>query len=225
MQEILLKARKVCRTYTEGAVKTAVLNDINIDIYADEITAIIGKSGSGKSTLLHILGTLDSQSDGEIIFDNINLKNLTSSQKANFRNQSLGFVYQFHHLLGDFTALENVMMPLVIAKTPMEKAQSRAREYLIKVGLEHRLNYKPSEMSGGERQRVAIARAMVNHPKLILADEPTGNLDANNAKAIFDLFLNLAHTEHTAVVMVTHDESLAQKCDRIYTIEDGRINV
>ena len=117
------------------------------------------------------------------------------------------------------------MMPLIIAKNPIDKAKERAREYLIKVGLEHRLNYKPSEMSGGERQRVAIARAMVNHPKLILADEPTGNLDANNAKAVFDLFLNLAHSEHTAVVMVTHDESLAQRCDRIYTIEDGRINV
>lgn len=225
MQEILLKARKVCRTYTEGSVKTTVLHDVNIDIYADEITAIIGKSGSGKSTLLHILGTLDSQSEGEIIFDKIDLKNLSPSQKADFRNKSLGFVYQFHHLLGDFTALENVMMPLIIAKTPIDKAKERAREYLIKVGLEHRLNYKPSEMSGGERQRVAIARAMVNHPRLILADEPTGNLDANNAKAVFELFLNLAHTEHTAVVMVTHDESLAQKCDRIYTIEDGRINV
>lgn len=225
MQEILLKARKVCRTYTEGSVKTTVLHDVNIDIYADEITAIIGKSGSGKSTLLHILGTLDSQSEGEITFDNINLKDLSSSQKADFRNKSLGFVYQFHHLLGDFTALENVMMPLIIAKTPIDKAKDRAREYLIKVGLEHRLNYKPSEMSGGERQRVAIARAMVNHPKLILADEPTGNLDANNAKAVFELFLNLAHTEHTAVVMVTHDESLAKRCDRIYTIEDGRINV
>ncbi len=225
MQEILLKARKVCRTYTEGSVKTTVLHDVNIDIYANEITAIIGKSGSGKSTLLHILGTLDSQSEGDITFDKINLKDLSSSQKAHFRNKSIGFVYQFHHLLGDFTALENVMMPLIIAKNPIDKAKERAREYLIKVGLEHRLNYKPSEMSGGERQRVAIARAMVNHPKLILADEPTGNLDANNAKAVFDLFLNLAHSEHTAVVMVTHDESLAQRCDRIYTIEDGRINV
>lgn len=225
MQEILLRARKVCRTYTEGSVKTAVLHDINIDIYANEVTAIIGKSGSGKSTLLHILGTLDSQSEGEIIFNKINLKDLSPSQKALFRNQSLGFVYQFHHLLGDFTALENVMMPLIIAKTPIDKAKKRAKDYLIKVGLKHRIDYKPAEMSGGERQRVAIARAMVNHPKLILADEPTGNLDAANAQSVFDLFLNLAHTEHTAVVMVTHDESLAKKCDRIYTIKDGRINV
>ena len=208
MSEILLKARKVCRTYTEGKVQTEVLHDVNIDIYAEEITAIIGKSGSGKSTLLHILGTLDSQSDGDIFFAGQDLKNLSSAQKSEFRNQSLGFVYQFHHLLGDFSALENVMMPLIIGKMPIDKAKERAREYLIKVGLEHRLNYKPSEMSGGERQRVAIARAMVNR-----------------AKAIFDLFLKLVRTEHTAVVMVTHDDSLAHKCDRIYTIEDGRINV
>ncbi len=224
MNDILLTARNVSRTYTEGKVKTEVLRNINLDIYADEITAIIGKSGSGKSTLLHILGTLDSQSQGEIKFKGVDLNKLSSSQKADFRNQSLGFVYQFHHLLGDFTACENVMMPLIIGKCPYNKAKKRAQEYIEKVGLSHRLNYKPSEMSGGERQRVAIARALVNHPKLILADEPTGNLDAVNAKTVFDLFKNLVNEEHTAVVMVTHDQSLASMCDRIYTIKDGCIN-
>ena len=190
-----------------------------------KLPLLLANQESGKSTLLHILGTLDSQSSGEIYFDGIEISKLNAKEKAEFRNKSLGFVYQFHHLLGDFSALENVMMPLLISHMPLKDAQKRACEYLEKVGLSHRLKYKPSEMSGGERQRVAIARALVNHPKLILADEPTGNLDANNAKAIFDLFFSLVRTEHAAVVMVTHDDSLAQKCDRIYKIEDGCVNV
>ena len=224
MSEIILKARNIIKTYAEGKIRTDVLKSVNLDIYSDEITAIIGKSGSGKSTLLHILGTLDSQSGGTISFRGEDLNSFNANQKADFRNRHLGFVYQFHHLLGDFTALENVMMPLLINGQPIESAQTRALEYLKKVGLSHRINFRPSELSGGERQRVAIARALSNRPDLILADEPTGNLDAHNAKEIFNLFTSLVHEEHVAVVMVTHDNTLAEKCDRIYQMKDGVID-
>ena len=224
MSEIILKARNIIKTYAEGKIRTDVLKSVNLDIYSDEITAIIGKSGSGKSTLLHILGTLDSQSGGTISFRGEDLNSFNANQKADFRNRHLGFVYQFHHLLGDFTALENVMMPLLINGQPIESAQTRALEYLKKVGLSHRINFRPSELSGGERQRVAIVRALSNRPDLILADEPTGNLDAHNAKEIFNLFTSLVHEEHVAVVMVTHDNTLAEKCDRIYQMKDGVID-
>ena len=188
------------------------------------MTAIIGKSGSGKSTLLHILGTLDSPSSGEIYFRDLCLTRLSPAKKARFRNEKLGFIYQFHHLLGDFSALENVMMPMLIAKKPIHECRERAEQYLKKVGLAHRMNFKPSELSGGERQRVAIARALSNQPELILADEPTGNLDAQNAGEVFRLFSELVHEEQIAVVMVTHDNSLAEQADRIYTMTDGVIN-
>lgn len=223
MSNIILKARDITRTYFEGKVETDVLKKVNLDIYSDEITAIIGKSGSGKSTLLHILGTLDTQTSGAIFFKESNLSSYTSNQKAKFRNENLGFVYQFHHLLGDFSASENVMMPLLINGINISEAQKTAEEYLTKVGLSHRFNYRPSELSGGERQRVAIARALANKPDLILADEPTGNLDAQNAQDVFDLFTNLVKTEHIAVVMVTHDNTLAAKCDRVYQMKDGVI--
>ena len=205
-------------------MQTDVLKNVNIDIYSDKLTAIIGKSGSGKSTLLHILGTLDTPTSGELIYKGEDLTKFSSNKKAEFRNQNLGFVYQFHHLLGDFSALENVMMPLLIGGISTKEAKERATSYLEKVGLSHRINYKPSEMSGGERQRVAIARALSNKPNIILADEPTGNLDAQNASDIFDLFMDLAKNEHVAVVMVTHDNGLAQKCDLVYQMKDGVIN-
>ena len=209
MSEIILKAHNITRSYFEGKVQTDVLKNVNIDIYSDKLTAIIGKSGSGKSTLLHILGTLDTPTSGELIYKGEDLTKFSSNKKAEFRNQNLGFVYQFHHLLGDFSALENVMMPLLIGGISTKEAKERATSYLEKVGLSHRINYKPSEMSGGERQRVAIARALSNKPNIILADEPTGNLDAQNASDIFDLFMDLAKNEHVAVVMVTHDNGLA----------------
>lgn len=215
MSEIILKAHNITRSYFEGKVQTDVLKNVNIDIYSDKLTAIIGKSGSGKSTLLHILGTLDTPTSGELIYKGEDLTKFSSNKKAEFRNQNLGFVYQFHHLLGDFSALENVMMPLLIGGISTKEAKERATSYLEKVGLSHRINYKPSEMSGGERQRVAIARALSNKPNIILADEPTGNLDAQNASDIFDLFMDLAKNEHVAVVMVTHDNGLAQKCDLV----------
>ena len=224
MSEIILKAHNITRSYFEGKVQTDVLKNVNIDIYSDKLTAIIGKSGSGKSTLLHILGTLDTPTSGELIYKGEDLTKFSSNKKAEFRNQNLGFVYQFHHLLGDFSALENVMMPLLIGGISTKEAKERATSYLEKVGLSHRINYKPSEMSGGERQRVAIARALSNKPNIILADEPTGNLDAQNASDIFDLFMDLAKNEHVAVVMVTHDNGLAQKCDLVYQMKDGVIN-
>ncbi len=223
MHTILLSATNISRTYKEGNHETEVLKNVNLNIYSEEITAIVGKSGSGKSTLLHILGTLDTPTTGIIYFEDKSLSYSKEDDKARFRNEKLGFVYQFHHLLGDFTALENVMMPLLINHLPEAEVARRGKEYLTKVGLEHRMNNKPSELSGGERQRVAIARALVNHPKLVLADEPTGNLDAHNANEIFNLFTSLVKEEKTAVVMVTHDEQLASKCDRIYTMHDGVI--
>lgn len=224
MSEIIYKAQNIKKTYVEGKVKTQVLKGVNLEICKDEITAIIGQSGSGKSTLLHILGTLDTPDTGSLEFKGTELLKLSNQKKAQFRNLNLGFVYQFHHLLGDFTALENVMMPLLIANVPVREAKLKAKEYLQKVGLSHRVNFRPNELSGGERQRVAIARAIVNKPDLILADEPTGNLDAQNAQEVFSIFSHLVKTEHVAVVMVTHDQNLASKCDKIYKMIDGEID-
>ena len=224
MSEIIYKAQNIKKTYVEGKVKTQVLKGVNLEICKDEITAIIGQSGSGKSTLLHILGTLDTPDTGSLEFKGTELLKLSNQKKAQFRNLNLGFVYQFHHLLGDFTALENVMMPLLIANVPVKEAKLKAKEYLQKVGLSHRVNFRPNELSGGERQRVAIARAIVNKPNLILADEPTGNLDAQNAQEVFSIFSHLVKTEHVAVVMVTHDQNLASKCDKIYKMIDGEID-
>lgn len=224
MSEIIYKAQNIKKTYVEGKVKTQVLKGVNLEICKDEITAIIGQSGSGKSTLLHILGTLDTPNTGSLEFKGTELLKLSNQKKAQFRNLNLGFVYQFHHLLGDFTALENVMMPLLIANVPVKEAKLKAKEYLQKVGLSHRVNFRPNELSGGERQRVAIARAIVNKPDLILADEPTGNLDAQNAQEVFSIFSHLVKTEHVAVVMVTHDQNLASKCDKIYKMIDGEID-
>lgn len=224
MSEIIYKAQNIKKTYVEGKVKTQVLKGVNLEICKDEITAIIGQSGSGKSTLLHILGTLDTPDTGSLEFKGTELLKLSNQKKAQFRNLNLGFVYQFHHLLGDFTALENVMMPLLIANIPVKEAKLKAKEYLQKVGLSHRVNFRQNELSGGERQRVAIARAIVNKPDLILADEPTGNLDAQNAQEVFSIFSHLVKTEHVAVVMVTHDQNLASKCDKIYKMIDGEID-
>lgn len=224
MSEIIYKAQNIKKTYVEGKVKIQVLKGVNLEICKDEITAIIGQSGSGKSTLLHILGTLDTPDAGSLEFKGTELLKLSNQKKAQFRNLNLGFVYQFHHLLGDFTALENVMMPLLIANIPVKEAKLKAKEYLQKVGLSHRVNFRPNELSGGERQRVAIARAIVNKPDLILADEPTGNLDAQNAQEVFSIFSHLVKTEHVAVVMVTHDQNLASKCDKIYKMIDGEID-
>ena len=223
MNDTILKALNIRKAYREGSISTQVLRGASMEARRGMATAIIGRSGSGKSTLLHILGTLDTPDSGSLMFNGEDLTKLSDSQKAAFRSKNLGFVYQFHHLLPDFSALENVMMPLLIAGMGMRQARQRAAEYLSLVGLEGKFSSRPSEMSGGERQRAAIARALCPRPSLILADEPTGNLDAKNAQAVFDLFTTLTKKDGAAVVMVTHDNSLAARCARVLTISDGVI--
>ena len=223
MSDIILKVKNLTRTYIEDKVSTAVLKGINLEIEEGKITAITGKSGSGKSTLLHILGTLDKPTSGEIIFKGKDLTNLTNDAKAAFRNKNLGFIYQFHYLLGDFTALENVMLPSLIGGRSEKEAKEKALKILEQVGLKDRVDFHPGELSGGQRQRVAIARALCHDPDLILADEPTGNLDATNAASVFELFSSLVKEKKTTVIMVTHDETLATLCDRKVVIKDGVI--
>ena len=223
MSEIILKVRNLTRTYVENKVSTAVLKGINLDIEAGKITAVTGKSGSGKSTLLHILGTLDKPTSGEIIFKGQELTTLSNDAKAAFRNKNLGFIYQFHYLLGDFTALENVMLPSLIGGSSEKEAKEKALKILEQVGLKDRVDFNPGVLSGGQMPRVAIARALCHDPDLILADEPTGNLDAANAASVFELFSTLVKEKKTTVIMVTHDETLATLCDRKVVIKDGVI--
>ncbi|MEH0688015.1 lipoprotein-releasing ABC transporter ATP-binding protein LolD [Vibrio cholerae] len=217
----LLRCEHVCKTYQEGELSTQVLKGVSFDIERGELVSIIGTSGSGKSTLLHILGALDDASEGHVTFLDQPLAELSSNKQAKLRNQHLGFVYQFHHLLADFSALENVAMPLLIGGMPVSEAKQKATALLDKVGLTHRIDHRPSELSGGERQRVAIARALVNSPDLVLADEPTGNLDHKTALAIYDLMRELNRESGTAFLVVTHDGELAAKMDRQLHMQDG----
>ena len=217
----LLQCHNICKTYREGSLDTQVLKGVSFDLKKGELVSIIGSSGSGKSTLLHILGALDDTTQGEVTFLGQNLSQLNSNKQAKLRNQHLGFVYQFHHLLADFSALENVAMPLLIGGTKTAKAKEAAKALLDKVGLSHRMDHRPSELSGGERQRVAIARALVNSPDLVLADEPTGNLDHKTALAIYDLMRELNEQSGTAFLVVTHDGELASKMDRQLYMQDG----
>lgn len=217
----LLQCHNVCKTYQEGELRTQVLKGVSFGIQAGELVSIIGTSGSGKSTLLHILGALDEATEGSVSFLGQDLSSLSSNKQANIRNQHLGFVYQFHHLLADFTALENVAMPLLIGGQKASCAKQAAQALLEKVGLGHRLSHRPSELSGGERQRVAIARALVNQPDLVLADEPTGNLDHKTALAIYDLMRQMNQEFGTAFLVVTHDSELAAKMDRQMHMQDG----
>ncbi len=219
----LLKVENVYKTYVEGKIKTDVLKGINLCVEKGQLVAIVGQSGSGKSTLLHLIGTLDKVSSGNIFFDDINLCKLSDNKKAKFRNQNLGFVYQFHHLLTDFSALENVMMPLQLQGISKAEAKQKAMYYLDCVNLSSKANFKPRELSGGQRQRVAIARALCNEPKLILADEPTGNLDEQNANLVFNLFKDLVKKQQTTLILVTHDNDLAKQTDRIFCIKNGII--
>ncbi|HCH02388.1 MAG TPA: lipoprotein-releasing ABC transporter ATP-binding protein LolD [Vibrio sp.] len=217
----LLSCQNISKTYQEGNLETEVLKGVSLSINKGDFLAIVGSSGSGKSTLLHILGALDDASDGDVTVLGQSLLRLSGNKQAKLRNQHIGFVYQFHHLLADFTALENVAMPLLIGKQKADVAKQKAQSVLEKVGLGHRLDHRPSELSGGERQRVAIARALVNDPDLVLADEPTGNLDQKTALEIYDLMRQLNRDFGTAFLVVTHDNQLALKMDKQYTMQDG----
>jgi lipoprotein-releasing system ATP-binding protein len=220
---LLLRCNNLCKRYQEGDLYTDVLRDVTFSICPGEMMAIVGSSGSGKSTLLHLLGGLDSPTSGEVIFQEKSLNQLSSTAKAQLRNQELGFIYQFHHLLSDFTALENVAMPLLIAGVKPVQAQERAQLMLMTVGLEKRSQHRPSELSGGERQRVAIARALINNPSLVLADEPTGNLDNRNADSIFALLMELNVRYGTAFLVVTHDMHRALRFKRQLEMRDGQL--
>lgn len=223
MSDVIFDCQNLGKTYHDGTESIEVLKGINFTISRGERIAIVGPSGSGKSTLLHLLGGLDRPSSGKLLIQNVNWQTLSEKQRCRLRNKELGFVYQFHHLLPEFTALENVCMPLLLANKSLVEAQKQAETILEKVGLAHRLGHKPSQLSGGERQRVAIARALVHEPHCVLADEPTGNLDNATALKIFDLMLGLNEHLKTALVIVTHDQQIAARMDKILTIQDGHL--
>ena len=219
----ILECRSLAKTYHDGKSEIEVLKQINLQLTPGEIVAIVGNSGSGKSTLLHLLGGLDKPSSGSVWMAGKDLAILSEKEKCQLRNQQMGFVYQFHHLLPEFTALENVCMPLLIAGMPIRDLTGRAEHLLEQVGLQDRMTHKTGELSGGERQRVAIARALVANPGCVLADEPTGNLDPRNAERVFELFLNLQKAYQTSVVIVTHDMRIAEQTQRVYRIDEGRL--
>lgn len=221
MSTALLSCQNVSKFYQEGTQQTEVLKQVSFSMQPSELVAIVGSSGSGKSTLLHTLGGLDQPTSGEVFINGQSLQKMTPNTLAKLRNQYLGFVYQFHHLMADFTALENVMMPMLIGRQNKGEAQSRAEQMLSAVGLQHRISHRPSALSGGERQRVAIARALVNNPALVLADEPTGNLDHKTTESIFELIQQLNQEKQIAFLLVTHDLSLAEKLNRRLIMQDG----
>ncbi len=219
----IIECTNLSRIYHEGGNKTPVLNDVSFTVERGEQVAIVGSSGSGKSTLLHLLGTLDKPESGRIVIDGVDILTLSEKDLAAFRNERLGFIYQFHHLLMDFNALENVCMPLLISGMAPAEASKKATDILSLVGLENRITHRPSALSGGERQRVAIARALVTQPTLVLADEPTGNLDHQNAMRFYELLNQLNDELKTSFVVVTHDNELAASLDRTLKLVNGQL--
>lgn len=223
MTEIVLECRKLDKHYAVGPQRLQVLDQVDLTLRAGERIAIVGSSGSGKTTLLNMLGGLDTPSTGEVWLAGQQMSALKESERGKLRNSGLGFVYQFHHLLAEFTALENVCMPLLIGSTPISEARERGLAMLERVGLAARATHKPAELSGGERQRVAIARALINEPACVLLDEPTGNLDQTTARGVQQLMLDLSQRLKTAFLVVTHDLALAAQMDRVLTLDSGRL--
>ena len=223
MNEAVVRAEGLGKTYREGGLNTRVFEGLDFVVAPGETVAILGASGAGKSTLLHLLGGLDTPTAGEVYVAGQKMSALSDAARGRLRNGALGFVYQFHHLLPEFTALENVMLPVLLGQADVKQAGARARELLEAVGLGHRLEHKPGELSGGERQRAAVARALVNRPACVLGDEPTGNLDEKTAATVFELMLALNREQGTSLVVVTHDRSLARRLDRVLELHEGRL--